>query len=244
MSDNPIQLLTRARLRRGRAPRRPPRSPGRPRLGGVRRRRDLPRRRLARRTRSCSQRPRTGSYASPSRSRTTTASSSRSGRRSDRGSSAAVDRLDPLARELDDYFAGRRQGFDVPLDLRLARGFRLTVLRHLSEIPYGSTESYGEVAVASGSPTGRAGGRVGVRDEPAADRRPVPPRRPLGRLPRRLPRRSAHEGAPPRPRARRLTRSCRDRALTRVGRGAHSSGTGGGIGDRPPRPCRGAMLRR
>ncbi|WP_256796119.1 methylated-DNA--[protein]-cysteine S-methyltransferase [Terrabacter sp. Ter38] len=62
------------------------------------------------------------------------------------------DRLDPLARELDDYFAGRRYGFDVPIDLRLARGFRLTVLRHLSAIPYGSTESYGEVAVASGSP--------------------------------------------------------------------------------------------
>ncbi len=62
------------------------------------------------------------------------------------------DRLDPLARELDDYFAGRRQGFDVPLDLRLARGFRLSVLRHLSEIPYGSTESYGEVAMAAGSP--------------------------------------------------------------------------------------------
>src|SRR3954462_6354919 len=33
------------------------------------------------------------------------------------------DRLDPLARQLDDYFAGRRQRFDVPLDLRLARGF-------------------------------------------------------------------------------------------------------------------------
>jgi methylated-DNA-[protein]-cysteine S-methyltransferase len=61
-------------------------------------------------------------------------------------------RLDPLARELDDYFAGRRHGFDVPLDLRLARGFRLAVLRHLSEIPYGSTESYAKVAVASGSP--------------------------------------------------------------------------------------------
>jgi len=61
-------------------------------------------------------------------------------------------RLDLLARELDDYFAGRRHAFDVPLDLRLARGFRLTVLRHLSEIPYGSTESYGEVAVASGNP--------------------------------------------------------------------------------------------
>lgn len=62
------------------------------------------------------------------------------------------DRLDPLARELDDYFAGRRHGFDITLDLRLARGFRLAVLRHLRDIPYGSTESYGEVAVASGSP--------------------------------------------------------------------------------------------
>lgn len=62
------------------------------------------------------------------------------------------DRLDPLARELEEYFAGRRHGFDVPLDLRLARGFRLTVLRHLGQIPYGSTESYGQVALASGSP--------------------------------------------------------------------------------------------
>jgi methylated-DNA-[protein]-cysteine S-methyltransferase len=61
-------------------------------------------------------------------------------------------RLDPLARELDDYFAGRRHTFDVPLDLRLARGFRLSVLRHLTEIPYGSTESYGQVALAAGNP--------------------------------------------------------------------------------------------
>lgn len=61
-------------------------------------------------------------------------------------------RLDPLARELDDYFAGRRHAFDVPIDLRLARGFRLDVLRHLGDIPYGATESYGQVAVAAGSP--------------------------------------------------------------------------------------------
>ncbi|MGO4595994.1 methylated-DNA--[protein]-cysteine S-methyltransferase [Terrabacter sp. 2RAF25] len=61
-------------------------------------------------------------------------------------------RLDPLARELDDYFAGGRRGFDVPVDLRLARGFRLSVLHHLQQIPYGSTESYGQVAVATGSP--------------------------------------------------------------------------------------------
>jgi methylated-DNA-[protein]-cysteine S-methyltransferase len=61
-------------------------------------------------------------------------------------------RLDELARELDDYFGGRRHGFDVPVDLRLVRGFRLAVLEHLSHIPYGSTESYGQVALAAGSP--------------------------------------------------------------------------------------------
>lgn len=139
------------------------------------------------------------------------------------------DRLDPLARELDDYFAGRRQGFDIPLDLRLARGFRLTVLRHLGEIPYGSTESLRGGRRGVGQPARRPRGRVGVRDEPAADRRAVPPRRPLGRLARRLPRWPARQRAAPRPRARRLTSICRDRALTRVGRGAHSSG-GGTIG--------------
>lgn len=60
--------------------------------------------------------------------------------------------LDEVARELDDYFAGRRRAFDVPVDLRLARGFRLGVLEHLREIPYGHTESYAEVAAAAGSP--------------------------------------------------------------------------------------------
>ena len=62
-------------------------------------------------------------------------------------------RLDPLARELDDYFAARRRAFDVPVDLRLARGFRLSVLSHLTQIPYGATESYAQVASASGSPS-------------------------------------------------------------------------------------------
>lgn len=64
----------------------------------------------------------------------------------------APGRLDPVAHELDEYFAGTRRGFDVPLDLQLAHGFRLEVLRHLCEIGYGHTESYTEVATASGSP--------------------------------------------------------------------------------------------
>jgi methylated-DNA-[protein]-cysteine S-methyltransferase len=61
-------------------------------------------------------------------------------------------RFDELARELDDYFAGLRQSFDVPVDLRLSHGFRLEVLRHLRDIPYGQTETYAQVATSAGNP--------------------------------------------------------------------------------------------
>jgi methylated-DNA-[protein]-cysteine S-methyltransferase len=61
-------------------------------------------------------------------------------------------RLDAPARQLDEYFAGRRRAFDVPLDLQLARGFRRTVLEHLREVGYGSTTSYAGLAAAAGSP--------------------------------------------------------------------------------------------
>jgi methylated-DNA-[protein]-cysteine S-methyltransferase len=61
-------------------------------------------------------------------------------------------RLDTTARELDEYFAGRRRSFDLPLDWRLSAGFRRTVLSHLPEISYGSTASYAAVARLAGSP--------------------------------------------------------------------------------------------
>ena len=64
----------------------------------------------------------------------------------------APPRLDATARQLDEYFAGRRRAFDVPVDLRLAHGFRHAVLEHLRDIPYGHTESYAVVARAAGSP--------------------------------------------------------------------------------------------
>lgn len=60
--------------------------------------------------------------------------------------------LDAAARELDEYFAGGRTAFDLPLDLRLSTGFRRTVLGHLTEIAYGRTESYAQVAAAAGNP--------------------------------------------------------------------------------------------
>ena len=61
-------------------------------------------------------------------------------------------RLDQVAREIDDYFAARRRGFDVPLDLQLAHGFRRDVLDRLQEIEYGRTASYAAVATAAGNP--------------------------------------------------------------------------------------------
>lgn len=62
-------------------------------------------------------------------------------------------RTDDVARQLDEYFAGRRHAFDVPLDLQLVSGFRRTVISHLPDIAYGSTASYKTVAAMAGNPT-------------------------------------------------------------------------------------------
>ncbi|HEV8567027.1 MAG TPA: methylated-DNA--[protein]-cysteine S-methyltransferase [Actinoplanes sp.] len=61
-------------------------------------------------------------------------------------------RLDTAAREIDEYFAGVRTGFDLPLDLSLSSGFRRLVQRHLPHIAYGHTQSYREVAAIVGNP--------------------------------------------------------------------------------------------
>jgi methylated-DNA-[protein]-cysteine S-methyltransferase len=64
----------------------------------------------------------------------------------------APKRLDAAARELEEYFGGRRRAFDLPLDLSLSAGFRQLVQRHLPEIGYGQTRSYGQVAALVGNP--------------------------------------------------------------------------------------------
>ena len=61
-------------------------------------------------------------------------------------------RLDNAARQIDEYFAKRRTVFEVPVDLRLADGFRRDVIEHLREIGYGHRESYAAVAAAIGNP--------------------------------------------------------------------------------------------
>lgn len=80
---------------------------------------------------------------------------------------SANGQLDEAAREVDEYFAGRRTTFEIPLDLRLAHGFRRGVLDELRRVPYGRTVSYGELAGRIGSRAVRA---VGT----ACGRNPVP----------------------------------------------------------------------
>ena len=55
-------------------------------------------------------------------------------------------KLDQLQRMMDEYFASERTRFDVDLDFSLSRGFRRTVQESLSEIDYGHTLSYAQVA--------------------------------------------------------------------------------------------------
>lgn len=55
--------------------------------------------------------------------------------------------LDVVRQELEEYFAGRRTEFDVPLDLR-GTAFQLRVWRALGKIPFGEVRSYAEVARA------------------------------------------------------------------------------------------------
>jgi methylated-DNA-[protein]-cysteine S-methyltransferase len=72
----------------------------------------------------------------------------------------------PLAearRQLQEYFAGERKAFDLPLHLS-GTEFQVSVLEALQNIPYGETVSYGEIAKRIGRPkamraVGAANGR-------------------------------------------------------------------------------------
>ncbi|HVF77912.1 MAG TPA: methylated-DNA--[protein]-cysteine S-methyltransferase [Solirubrobacteraceae bacterium] len=78
-------------------------------------------------------------------------------------------RLDAVRRELDEYFEGRREEFDIPLDWALSTpGFRRLVLQECARIPFGATRTYKEMAIAAGSPRAfrAAGGALGSNPIP------------------------------------------------------------------------------
>jgi len=67
--------------------------------------------------------------------------------------------LRQAGRELAEYFAGRRQAFEVPLDLSGWPPFTRKILEELCKVPYGATLTYGELATRAGAP--RAARAVG-----------------------------------------------------------------------------------
>jgi len=74
---------------------------------------------------------------------------------------AAPRDLDQPRRELEEYFAGRRSSFELPIDWRLTRGFSRRVLEVTALIPYGSVSTYRNVAGEAGSPrASRAAGNA------------------------------------------------------------------------------------
>jgi len=66
----------------------------------------------------------------------------------------APGRLDTARRELDEYFAGRRTRFDLPVDLSLVAPFGKRVLSATAAIPFGETRTYAQIAALAGKPTG------------------------------------------------------------------------------------------
>jgi methylated-DNA-[protein]-cysteine S-methyltransferase len=76
--------------------------------------------------------------------------------------------LDEPRRELEQYFAGARRRFDLPIDWRLAQGFGRRVLRATARIPYGSISTYKLVATEAGSPRAfrAAGNALGANPMP------------------------------------------------------------------------------
>jgi len=62
-------------------------------------------------------------------------------------------RLDEARRELDQYFEGKRQQFDLPLDWRLSHpGFYRRVLRATARVRFGEVITYTDAAKRAGSP--------------------------------------------------------------------------------------------
>jgi methylated-DNA-[protein]-cysteine S-methyltransferase len=81
---------------------------------------------------------------------------------------AAPARLDEPRRELEQYFAGARRRFEVPLDWALTRGFGRRVLQATARVPFGDSTTYQRVASEAGSPRAyrAAGNALGANPIP------------------------------------------------------------------------------
>jgi len=75
--------------------------------------------------------------------------------------------LDDAARQLTEYFSGKRRSFELPLSAA-GTEFQRSVWHELNQLPFGSAVSYADIGRATGRPTaGRAvGGAVGANPIP------------------------------------------------------------------------------
>ena len=73
--------------------------------------------------------------------------------------------LDEALRQLDAYFAGRRETFDLPL-APAGSGFQRAVWQAMQRIPYGETRCYGEIAAETQSGPRAVGGACGANPIP------------------------------------------------------------------------------
>jgi methylated-DNA-[protein]-cysteine S-methyltransferase len=69
------------------------------------------------------------------------------------GDDAEPGSLDDVRTQLEEYFAGKRDRFDIELDMDWIGGFRRRALEVMAAIPYGETRTYTELAEAAGNPT-------------------------------------------------------------------------------------------
>jgi methylated-DNA-[protein]-cysteine S-methyltransferase len=60
--------------------------------------------------------------------------------------------LERAKQQLDEYFAGKRDDFDLPLELA-GTDFQRAVWKALTKIPFGQTRSYADIAKAIGKPS-------------------------------------------------------------------------------------------
>jgi methylated-DNA-[protein]-cysteine S-methyltransferase len=77
-------------------------------------------------------------------------------------------RLDGVRRQLDEYFEGRRQTFELGIDWTLARGFTRRVLQSTAKVPFGELATYREVASGAGNAAAvrAAGNALGANPMP------------------------------------------------------------------------------
>ena len=76
--------------------------------------------------------------------------------------------VEQARRQLDEYFEGRRQGFELEVDTRAQPQFARRVLAELARVPYGETTTYGALAARVEAP--RAARAVGL----VMNRNPIP----------------------------------------------------------------------